>query len=145
MVSDQTSFEWNAPASGDVEFRALCGDYYTLRKTPTFTVRFSGKQATTTSEMTTSTIPTTKTSTVTSSTSGTSSTQTPTTSTKTKTTTTKTGTTVTSVTTTTIFDPDGADCVESQDECTDACQTATQRNYVLNSSSVRNGRPCRGL
>jgi hypothetical protein len=70
-----------------------------------------------------------------------------TTTTTTGTTTTTTGTTTTTTgtdTTTTIYDPENVDCIESQDSCTNACELAADRNYVLTSAHVKNGRACRG-
>jgi ferredoxin len=51
---------------------------------------------------------------------------------------------VTTSTTTTIFDPGNVDCVESQDSCTDACEKAADRNYVVTTQAVKNGRACVG-
>jgi hypothetical protein len=46
--------------------------------------------------------------------------------------------------TTTIYDPDNVDCVEEQDPCTAACQSATNRNYAVSTVPVKNGKACTG-
>jgi hypothetical protein len=72
------------------------------------------------------------------------------TTTSTVTTTTATSTTVTSTTgtstttTTTHYDPDNVDCIERQDKCTTACETAGIRNYRLIVAAVKLGRACKG-
>jgi hypothetical protein len=59
--------------------------------------------------------------------------------------TTTTATTATTVTTTTtIYDPDAADCIETQDACTAACEAADTRNYVKTADAIKNGKVCAG-
>lgn len=62
----------------------------------------------------------------------------------TKTRTTTTRSTTTTRTTTTIYDPGNVDCVETQDECTSACEAAADRNYALLVDTRKNGRKCIG-
>ena len=53
-------------------------------------------------------------------------------------------TTTASTTTTTIFDPGNVDCVEEEDECTAACQRASDRNYAVRVLQELNGKVCSG-
>ena len=50
----------------------------------------------------------------------------------------------TTTTTTTIYEQENVDCIESQAECTAACEAASARNYVLATAAVKNGRACVG-
>ena len=54
------------------------------------------------------------------------------------------GTTMSTTTTTTIFDPGNVDCVEEEDECTVACQRASDRNYAVRVLQELNGKVCSG-
>ena len=77
---------------------------------------------------------TTRTTTTRTTTTGTSTTATLTTRTATKTT----------ATTTTIYDADNVDCKETEDECTRACELASQRNYAVLVLQNKKGAKCVG-
>jgi len=53
-------------------------------------------------------------------------------------------TTTTTTTTTTLYDPENVDCVEQQDACTAACESAAQRTYSLLTPAVKKGKACIG-
>jgi hypothetical protein len=55
-----------------------------------------------------------------------------------------TSTTTSTTTTTTIADPESVDCVETQDECTLACEASGDRNYEEVTASVKTGKACVG-
>jgi hypothetical protein len=86
------------------------------------------------------TIPTT----ITATTSTTSTSNTTTTSSETTTTTTITTSTLTTTSTTTIYDAGNVDCVEKEDACTAACQTAADRNYAVLTPVNKLGKACSG-